>query len=149
MATRPLSTQDNTGSCALLQFPPTISLTSHILASIIALPDDASIIYSVFTGTPPASTSETLKLLENARRSIILCNKKAPILESLLPSVHVNRNSSALYVFAVGPAEQAPHLIRLKELQFSGLTCEYAVQCNVYNTEIIPSSVRVILVQTL
>lgn len=124
MATRPLSTQDNTASSALSQLPQAISLSSDILASIIVFPEDASITYSVFTGVANATISETLNILENARRSILSCNQKAPFLESLLPSVHISKGSSALYVFAIGPIEKKKHVTRLKELNFSGLTCK-------------------------
>ncbi|KAH9894068.1 hypothetical protein C8Q73DRAFT_731014 [Cubamyces lactineus] len=92
--------QDNTGSSVLSQMPPAVSLASTVLASTISLPEHPLVAYSVYT-CPPA-TPDPLEQLELARRRVLHRNEGKPFLDSLHPTVHVSKDSCALYVFAVG-----------------------------------------------
>ncbi|EMD41184.1 hypothetical protein CERSUDRAFT_111735 [Gelatoporia subvermispora B] len=94
--------QDNTGTSVLSQVPPQISLDSPILASAIDLHEDPLIVYSVYTADPSVDASEQLSIIDSGRRSIVQLNAKRSILGSLLPSAHVTRDQSSLYVFAFG-----------------------------------------------
>ena len=115
--------QDNTGSFVLSQNPPSISLASSVLASIIALPEHPLIVYSVFNCK--AAIPDPLEQLELARRSVLLKNKDKAVVDSLLPAVHVSKESAALYVFALGSTACTcdVHLL-LSRLDFETLTCE-------------------------
>ncbi|KAH9950138.1 hypothetical protein B0H21DRAFT_724990 [Amylocystis lapponica] len=127
MAAKPyLPPQDNTGSSALAQPPPPISLASPVLASVIPLPEHPLIAYSVFTSSP-ASVADHLTSVELARRKILRQNGHRAILESLLPSVHITKDIAALYVFALGSTDSTcgAHAA-LADLQLEGLVCEYS-----------------------
>ena len=91
--------QDNTGSSVLSQTSPLIDLSTSVLASVLSLPEHPLIVYSVFTCLP-ATASDPLDQLELARRSILTRNQGKSLLESLLPCVHVSKDTSTLYVFA-------------------------------------------------
>ena len=97
--------QDNTGSFVLAQFPPPVSLTSPVLASVLALPDNPIIAYSIFTGATHTNSADHLNLIELARRKILSGNAGRGILDSLLPSVHITRSICALYVFSFGSSD--------------------------------------------
>lgn len=118
--------QDNTGSSALAQFPPLISLASPVLASVISLPDRPLIAYTVFHGAPSTNAADHLNLIELARRRILLQNSQRGILDSLLPSVHITKDISVLYVFAIGSADRTSEAhTALAALEFEGLSCEW------------------------
>ena len=92
--------QDNTGTSVLSQLAPAISPASSVLASIIPLPEHSLIAYSVFA-CPPA-THDILEQLEKTRKVVLLQNEGKTLLDSLLPAVHVTKDSFALFVFAIG-----------------------------------------------
>lgn len=127
MAAKPhAAPQDNTGSSFLAQFPPPISLASPVLASVIPLPDQPLIAYSVFTGASATNTSDQLNLIEIARRRILERNANHTILDSLLPSVYISKDLAVLYVFAFcSTVRTSESHVALLALQFDGLVCEY------------------------
>ncbi|TBU61231.1 hypothetical protein BD310DRAFT_214459 [Dichomitus squalens] len=114
--------QDNTGSFVLSQNSPPISLASAVLASIVPLPEHPLIVYSIFACRP--ATSDPLEQLEVARRTVLLKNKGQAIVDSLLPAVHVSKDSAALYVFALGSTACTcdVHGV-LSRLEFETLIC--------------------------
>ncbi|KZT13177.1 uncharacterized protein LAESUDRAFT_719502 [Laetiporus sulphureus 93-53] len=123
MAARPHSmAQDTIGTSVLAQCPPTVSLASPILGSIISLPDNPLIAYSVFTSASSQPLRDPLNLIELARRKILSQNAKRHFLDSLLPSVHITKDVSALYVFAFGSTDRTSEAhAALNALQFDGL----------------------------
>lgn len=126
MATKAHATShESTGSSAFAQFPPPISLSSPVLASVIHLPDHPLIAYAIFTGAPSTNAADHLNLIELARRKILTQNGKRSILDSLLPSVHITKDSASLYAFAFGSADRvSDSQAILQALQFDGLSCE-------------------------
>lgn len=119
------TSNDSAGSSVLAQFPPPISLSSPVLASVIYLPDHPLFAYAIFTGAPYTNVADHLNLIELARRKILTQNGKRAILDSLLPSVHITKDSTALYVFAFGYADRiSDSQAALQALQFEGLSCE-------------------------
>ncbi|KAI0643621.1 hypothetical protein C8Q79DRAFT_144860 [Trametes meyenii] len=121
MATKAQLPQDSTGSSVLSQMPPSVSLASTILASTIPLPEDPLFVYSVYARVP--ATSDSLDQLELARRSVLRGNNVKPFLESLLPIVHISKDTCALYVFALGSTQRTcgAHAA-LAQLKFDNLT---------------------------
>ena len=119
--------QDNTGSSVLSQTSPLIDLSTSVLASVLSLPEHPLIVYSVFTCLP-ATASDPLDQLELARRSILTRNQGKSLLESLLPCVHVSKDTSTLYVFAFGSAVRTcdGHHELLK-LEFESMHCELLI----------------------
>ena len=115
--------QDNTGSTLLSQAPPSISPTSSVLASIITLPEHPLIVYSAFE-CPPA-TQNVLEQMELARRKILFRNEGKSLLDSLFPCVHVTKDSSVLYVFAIGSTARICDVQNIHAtLQLETLICE-------------------------
>lgn len=98
------SQQDNTGSTLLAQYPPRISLDSPLLASAISLQESPLIAYAVFSGDPSKGT-DSLIYIEHARRSVLASNTGRDILSSLLPAVHISKDTAALFVFALGSSD--------------------------------------------
>lgn len=124
MAAKVQLPQDNTGSAVLSQMPPSVSLASSILASIIPLPENPLIVYHVFA-CPPA-TPDSLDHLDLARRKVLHTSKGGPFLDSLLPTVHVTRDACALYVFALGSTQRTCDAHdALAKLELDNLICEY------------------------
>ncbi|KAI0082888.1 hypothetical protein K474DRAFT_1584939 [Panus rudis PR-1116 ss-1] len=118
-------TQDTTGTLALADLPPDISLDSPIFGSIIELPEFPLISYLVFT--PALATEQPavdpLILIEHARKSILGTNRSRSLVDSLLASVHINQDSASLYVFAISSAEKASESLEdLTKLRFEGLS---------------------------
>lgn len=100
----PSAQQDNTGSTLLAQYPPRISLDSPLLASAIPLHESPIIAYAVFSGNSSTGT-DNLIYIEHARRSVLARNTGRDILSSLLPAVHISRDTAALFVFAFGSSD--------------------------------------------
>lgn len=116
---KPATNPDSTG---LAQFPPAISLDSLLLASLIALPAKPLIAYAVFTPAQSLDAAQHLTAIEVARRSIIFANGRLPILESLLPSVQIARQSPILRVFAISSVDLVSQAhSNLNSLSFDGL----------------------------
>ncbi|OSX60611.1 hypothetical protein POSPLADRAFT_1048016 [Postia placenta MAD-698-R-SB12] len=115
--------QDNTGSSLLAQFPPTVTLDSPVLASSITLPDQPVVAYYVFSGSPSTNAADHLNLIELARRKVLAQNVNRGILDSLLPSVHITKDASKLYVFGLASQDvPSPTSAALAALQFEGLS---------------------------
>lgn len=125
MAARPhISSQDNTGSSFLAQSLSPISLASQVLASVIVLPENPLIVYSVFTG-PPANVPDYLSSVELARKKIFRLNADRAVLDSLLPVVHITKDVAALYVFAIGCTDRTSEShSALAALQLDGVIRE-------------------------
>lgn len=113
---------DSTGLSALFQHPPRISPSSPVLGSIIDLRANPIIAYSVFTAPYATTPSEQLLAVEAARRRIVSDYVSHPMLDSLLPSVHVTKDRVSLFVFAVGSMSE-PSLAQatLPNLQLESL----------------------------
>lgn len=101
----PSTPQDNTGSTLLAQYPPRITLDSPLLASAIPLQESPLIAYAVFSGGS-STGADNLICIEHARRSVLARNTGCDILSSLLPAVHISRDTAALFVFAFGSSHQ-------------------------------------------
>jgi len=110
---------ESTGTAALSVYPPSVSLSSSVLSSVLPLPPDPVIACSVFI--PETSTPIPLDFVELARRDIHR-RKKTTVLDSVLSSVLVDKDTQSLYVFSIG-SDYGAH-IALATLHFDGLTCE-------------------------
>lgn len=118
---------ESSGSAILAQHPPNVFAGSHLLASSIPLPPHPLICCSVFTPTHSPAAPESLTLLENARKQVVLHNREALLVESLLPRLLISKDCVALYIFAVGSEQQMSAAQRsLAEWSFSGLECEWS-----------------------
>ncbi|KDQ65114.1 hypothetical protein JAAARDRAFT_108506, partial [Jaapia argillacea MUCL 33604] len=101
----------------LSQFPPPLSSSNPILASVIPLPHDTLIAYSSFSSTGLDTSS-----IELARRQI-LAKCASDLLGSLLTSVQVARERSTLHVFAFGSTLRTTEShAALNALSFPGLS---------------------------
>lgn len=109
----------------LAQLPPSISLDSPLLSSLVALPAKAQVAYAVFT---PVDSAQHLNAIESARRHLVSANAHLPILECLLPSVQVTRHSQSLHVFAISSVDNVsnPHA-KLNSLCFDGLVGKWLI----------------------
>ncbi|KZT20613.1 hypothetical protein NEOLEDRAFT_831679 [Neolentinus lepideus HHB14362 ss-1] len=103
---------DSTGTAVLVQSLPHISLSSQLLSSVILLPPNPVITYSVYTSQDPHA-------IELARRRVFGL-RKSSIVQSLLPSVL--KDGSSIYVCAISSSEQTSDSHReLNELILDGL----------------------------
>lgn len=124
MTTKGTATVDSTGSLSLAQLPPKISLTSSILASIIRLPPDPLIAYTIFQPSDTLDPSLHLSAVESARRSLVSDSRS--ILKSLLFTVKILPRFPLLYVFAISSSDQrSPPHDALLNLNFDGLICMF------------------------
>lgn len=98
---------DSIGLSSLFQHPPRINTSSPVLGSIISLPPSPLISCSVYTVTHTSTPSEQLTVVESARRRLVADYASCPIVDSLLPSVHVAKDCASLYVFALGSTTEA------------------------------------------
>ena len=122
MTTKGTPTVDSTGSLSLAQLPPQISLASPLLASIIRLPPDPLIAYTVFEPSATLDPSLHLSAVESARRSLVSDSRS--ILKSLLFTVKILPRLPLLYVFAISSSGQrSPPHDALLNLNFDGLVC--------------------------
>lgn len=130
MTTKPnteVQASESSGSAILAQHPPNVFAGSHLLASSIPLPPHPLICCSVFTPTHSPAAPESLTLLENARKQVVLHNREALLVESLLPKLLISKDCVALYIFTVGSEQQMSAAQRsLAECSFSGLECEWS-----------------------
>ncbi len=116
---------DSTGCAALAEQPPRISLASPLLASAIDLPSQPLIVYSVYTPVSGQPGLDPLYALEQARRRIVEKNSSLAVVDSLLPSVHLSRDSSVLYIFAFSSIHKpSDSQTALQGAQFDDLICE-------------------------
>lgn len=105
-----------------------ILISSKALSSIISLPADPSIHYTIFTPALGHGSSDSVsETIELARRGTLSRNEASAsaLLESLLPSVHISKEDSFMYVFAVTSGDKCGNgLDTLRGLQFDGLIGE-------------------------
>ena len=122
MTTKGTLSVDSTGSLSLAQLPPQISLASPLLASIIRLPPDPLIAYTIFEPSGALDPSLHLSAIESARRYLVSDSRS--ILKSLLFTVKILPHLSLLYVFAISSSDQrSPAHDALLSLKFDGLVC--------------------------
>ena len=120
MTTKGTPTVDSTGSLSLAQLPPQISLVSPLLASIIRLPPDPLIAYTIFEPSDTLDPSLHLSAVESARRFLVSDSRS--ILKSLLFTVKILPRLPLLYVFAISSSGQrSPSHDALSNLKFDGL----------------------------
>jgi len=120
MTTKGTPTVDSTGSLSLAQLPPQISLASPLLASIIRLPPDPLIAYTIFEPSGTLDPSLHLSAIESARKCLISDSRS--ILKSLLFTVKILPHLPLLYVFAISSSGQrSPPHDALLSLKFDGL----------------------------
>ena len=123
MTTKVTPTVDSTGSLSLAQLPPQISLASPLLVSIIRLPPDPLIAYTIFEPSDTLDQSLHLSTIESARRSLVSDSRS--ILKSLLFTVKI-LPLPLLYVFAISSSgERSPPHDALLNLKFDGLVCTF------------------------
>lgn len=121
MTTKVTPTADSTGSLSLAQLPPQISLASPLLVSIIRLPPDPLIAYTIFEPSDALDQSLHLSAIESARRSLVSDSRS--ILKSLLFTVKI-LPFPLLYVFAISSSgKRSPPHDTLLDLKFDGLVC--------------------------
>lgn len=138
----PSAPQDNTGSTLLAQYPPRISLDSPLLASAISLQEFPLIAYAVFSGGSSTGT-DNLIYIEHARRRVLARNTGRDILSSLLPAVHISRDTAALFVFAFGSYDQTSEgQSSLAALQHEDLVRECSRFCILRDIYSLCSSLR-------
>lgn len=130
MAAKPAAASpESSATAALAQHPPNISLSSHVLSSALKFPSEPVIAYAIYS-TSGLSTvhSENVELARREvlrRRTTATPNTKHGILESLLASVLVERETLHLYVFGVSSVGETMQWSEtLKALNFDGLTRE-------------------------
>jgi mediator of RNA polymerase II transcription subunit 13 len=130
MTTKGTPTIDSTGSVSLAQLPPQISLTSPSLTSVIRLPPDPLIAYTIFQPSDTLDTSLHLSTIESARRSLVSDSRS--LLKSLLFTVKIRPRLPLLYVFAISSSGQrsSPH-DALVNLKFNGLICMFSLHAPV------------------
>jgi hypothetical protein len=116
---------------------PTISPRSPLLASVIPLPPQPCIAYSVFVPLSPASHSNGgHAFIEQARRHVLTLNCSSHLLQSILPSVQVDESSPALYLFLVTSRDRVEDsLQKLHALRFENLSGEQRVSLCLYVTD--------------
>lgn len=125
MTTKGTPTVDSTGSLSLAQLPPQISLTSSVLASVIPLPPNPLIAYTIFEPSETLDPSLHLSAIESARRSLVSDSRS--ILKSLLFTVKLLPHPPLLYVFALSSSGQrSPPHDALLHLKFDGLACMFS-----------------------
>lgn len=117
-----LQPSDSTGLTILFQHPQRVSLLSSLLVSSIDLPTSPLISCSVFTATHASRAAEQLAAVEHARRRLVSENTRVPVVQSILPSVHITKERVSLYVFAFGSTSEASAAQKaLAGLQFDAL----------------------------
>ncbi|KAH7921710.1 hypothetical protein BV22DRAFT_1176335 [Leucogyrophana mollusca] len=79
--------------------PPTVSVSDELLSSILPLPDNPCIVCATYIAAP--DVIQVYEPLEVGRRHLVERNKSLSFSESLLPSVNLHRDASALHVFSV------------------------------------------------
>jgi hypothetical protein len=122
MASRPRGSSSETH----INSPPRISLNDKLLASIISLPDEPHIVYSLYSPTSPSP--QDYEYVESARRQLFERDVLSPLLGALLPSVHITSESSSLYVFAIiSHGQIGDYRATLNALQFQGLSGEFGI----------------------
>ncbi|KIJ70634.1 hypothetical protein HYDPIDRAFT_172404 [Hydnomerulius pinastri MD-312] len=98
---------------------PLVTASDKLLSSVISLPDNPRVAYATLI---PATDSPSFDVLELGRRHLVSRNKSLAFLQSILPHVHVDGDSSALHAFIFTSAEGTDGcLSTLKALSLDGL----------------------------
>lgn len=145
MAAKPAAASpESSSTAALAQNPPTISLSSHVLSSALKFPSEPVIAYAIYSTSGTGLSTVHSENVELARREVLRrrtttntnttgtqpntstsTSTKHGILESLLASVLVERETLHLYVFGVSSVGETMQWSEtLKALNFDGLTRE-------------------------
>lgn len=143
MAAKPAAASpESSATAALAQNPPTISLSSHVLSSALKFPSEPVIAYAIYSTEGHGLSTVHSENVELARREVLRrrtstttntntngtqpnTTTKHGILESLLASVLVERETLHLYVFGVSSVGETMQWSEtLKALNFDGLTRE-------------------------
>ena len=120
MTTKGTPTVDSTGSLPLAQLPPQISLATPLLASVVRLPTEPLIAYTIFEPSGALDPSLHISAIESARRCLVSDSRS--ILNSLLFTVKILPRLPLLYVFAISSSDQrSPPHDALLNLKFDGL----------------------------
>lgn len=123
---------DSTGLSYLSCFPPRFSLETPLLASILPLPANPRVSYTVWSPPPSHKLPDSLAFVEQARKKVGQRNASLSTVDSLLSSVHISGGSIALYVFAIGSMDRlSASQAALAELSFSGLIGEFTSHISV------------------
>ncbi|KAG6918518.1 hypothetical protein DXG01_013880 [Tephrocybe rancida] len=100
---------------------PYVALEDPVLASELSLPDDSCIVYARFSPSSISTTSAPTTL-DSFRLTLLRKNGSKPLLESILPSVHIG-TSSFIYVFLIASLSSLPESLSvLSSLTHDGLT---------------------------
>lgn len=144
MAAKPAAASpESSATAALAQNPPNISLSSHVLSSALKFPSEPVIAYAIYSTEGPGLSTVHSENVELARREVLRrrsstttnttgtpnastsTSAKHGILESMLASVLVERETLHLYVFGVSSVGETMQWSEtLKGLNFDGLTRE-------------------------
>jgi len=120
MTTKGTPNVDSTGSLSLAQLPPQISLTTPLLASVVRLPTEPLIAYTIFEPSSALDPSLHISAIESARRCLVSDSRS--ILNSLLFTVKILPRLPLLYVYAISSSDQrSPPHNALLNLRFDGL----------------------------
>ena len=107
--------------------PPNIlTLESHLLCSLIALPHDYLISYACFT---PIQSTDSHQTIDRARKLIFEGYSNSALEDSVLSYTHLDGNSSFLWLFSfeahVGEGDIGESFTsRLYDIRVPGLTSE-------------------------
>jgi mediator of RNA polymerase II transcription subunit 13 len=92
-----------------------------LLASLISLPPQPHIVYTSHSPTFPSSNDSFF--IERARRQITASNHHRCLLLSFLYSVRIDKDNSAIYIYAITSRDRLQETMHLvSALQFEGLT---------------------------
>lgn len=121
-----------TSSAPETMYPPLLTLQNPLLGSIIPLPAETHVVYSIYTVTPSSQPDQAHTYIEQARRQILSHNASLTLLQSLLPSVHIDGNPPILYVFQVTCHDQIGECLQMmRGLTLEGLQGNYLFNsCN-------------------
>ena len=116
-----------------VQVPPPLTSSSSLLASAIKIPANHSIKYAVFVPQSHLESNQRHLFLERARLSVLSQFKRPSLLDSILPYVCLDEQSSSFWVFAIedlahgGSSESSP--LHLQQLVFENLSSEPSSLC--------------------
>lgn len=99
--------------------PLRTSLSDKLLSSVISLPPNSRIAYVTFL---LAADGPPYDLLEFGRRQLVSRNDSLPLLESILPHVHIDGASSLLHAFMFTSVDRSDAcLSTLRAISLDGL----------------------------
>src|ERR1700722_5880825 len=105
--------------------PPTISHGSQLLAFNVSLPPEPHIVYSIYMVAHHSTTLQPLESIEHARSQLVVHNRSLNLLQSTLPSVHIDNGSPILYLFRITSNDRTPESLEaIRDLSFENLIGE-------------------------